>query len=129
MAQFRPDQAPPTPNPRNPRQPASWLRLAMLAGLSLYIIVLLAPFLAKFGGPARADITYSQLKTEIGMGNIADLIIQEQDAHGAAKTGLTGSDGGSNPPSDVTVPHQLALPDRSLINSLDNQQDKYRFEP
>jgi cell division protease FtsH len=129
MAQFRPDQTPPTPNPRNPRQPASWLRLAMLAGLSLYIIVLLAPFLAKFGGPARADITYSQLKSEVAKGNITDLVIQGQDAQGEAKNALTGTNGVSNTQFDVTVPADVALTDPSLITALDNQQVKYQFKP
>src|SRR5256885_254829 len=44
MAQFRPDQTPPAQPPRNPRQAGSRLRLALLAGLGLYLVIVFFPF-------------------------------------------------------------------------------------
>src|SRR5919201_668985 len=129
MAQFRPDQTPPTPNQKSPRQPTSWLRLAMLAGLSLYIIVLLSPFLAKLGGPARADITYSQLKTEVAGGNVVNLTIQGQDAQGDTRNPVTGTNGVTSSSFDVNVPSDVSLTDPSLITALDSAHVKYQFKP
>ena len=68
---LRPDQTTPPQSPKTPRQPGSWLRLALLAGLSLYIVILLSPVLSRFGGPARVDLSYSQLLTQIDNGNVA----------------------------------------------------------
>jgi cell division protease FtsH len=128
MAQFRPDQTP-TPKPPTPRQPSSWLRLALLAGLSLYIVILLSPFLSRLGGPARADISYSDLKTQVAAGNVQDLVIQGQDAQGDMKVAITGTNGVSNTQFDSTVPSDVGLTDPSLITLLDSQKVKYSFKP
>ncbi|HXM53410.1 MAG TPA: ATP-dependent metallopeptidase FtsH/Yme1/Tma family protein, partial [Candidatus Binatus sp.] len=88
---LRPDQTPPQQTPKTPRQPGSWLRLALLAGLSLYIVILLSPFLSRLGGPARVDMSYSQLLTQIDSGNVADITIQGQSAQGDLKTSFTNN--------------------------------------
>jgi cell division protease FtsH len=130
MAQFRPDQPPPTPNPKPPRQPSSWIRIALLAGLSLYIVVLLSPFIAKVGGTGRADITYSQLKSEINKGDIVGLLtIQGQDAQGSLNHTVTGSNGVTSSDFDTTVPSDVSLTDPTLITALDSQHVDYQFKP
>src|SRR5713101_73046 len=129
MAQFRPDQTPPPKTPQTPRQPGSWLRLALLAGLSLYIVILLTPFLSRLGGPARADISYAELKTQIAAGNVQDLVIQGQDAQGDMKVAVSGTNGVSNTQFDTTVPSDVGLTDPTLITLLDNQKVQYSFKP
>jgi len=129
MAQFRPDQTPPPKTPQTPRPPGSWLRLALLAGLSLYIVILLTPFLSRLGGPARADISYAELKTQIAAGNVQDLVIQGQDAQGDMKVAVSGSNGVSNTQFDTTVPSDVGLTDPSLITALDSQKVQYSFKP
>jgi cell division protease FtsH len=129
MAQFRPDQTPPPKTPQTPRQPGSWLRLALLAGLSLYIVILLTPFLSRLGGPARADISYAELKTQIAAGNVQNLVIQGQDAQGDMKAAVNGSNGVSNTQFDTTVPSDVGLTDPTLITLLDNQKVQYSFKP
>src|SRR3984893_13700026 len=120
MAQFRPDQTPQPPKaPQTPRQPGSWLRLALLAGLSLYIVILLSPVLSRLGGPARADISYSPLKTEI---------VQGQDAQGDLTHSIAGTNGVSNTQFDTTVPANVGLTDPSLITLLDQQKVPYSFK-
>ena len=129
MAQFRPDQTPQPPKaPQTPRQPGSWLRLALLAGLSLYIVILLSPVLSRLGGPARADISYSQLKTEIAQGNVKDLVVQGQDAQGDLTHSIAGTNGVSNTQFDTTVPANVGLTDPSLITLLDQQKVPYSFK-
>src|SRR3979411_2407580 len=91
MAQFRPDQTPPPKSPKTPRQPTSWLRLALLAGLSLYLVLLTAPFVAKLGGPARVDLSYSQLVAQVENGNVADITIQGQSAQGDLKAAVSNN--------------------------------------
>src|ERR1700737_354632 len=91
MAQFRPDQTPPPQAPKTPRQPSSWLRLALLAGLSLYLVILTAPFIAKLGGPARVDLSYSQLVTQIENSNVRDIIIQGQSAQGDLRAAVSNN--------------------------------------
>src|ERR1700731_4374611 len=116
MAQFRPDQTPhPAKAAQTPRQPGSWLRLALLAGLSLYIVILLSPVLSRLGGPARADISYSQLKAEVAQGNVKDLVGQGQDAQGDLTHPIAGTNGVSNSQFDTTVPANVGLTDPSLI--------------
>ena len=130
MGQFRPDQQPPTPNPKNPRQPGSWIRIALLAGLSLYIVVLLSPFIARFGGTGRAEITYSQLKTEINKGDIAGLLtLQGQDAQGSLNHTITGLNGVTSADFDATMPTDVGLIDPTLITALDSQHVNYQFKP
>src|SRR5437016_5194257 len=130
MGQFRPDQQPPTPNPKNPRQPGSWIRIALLAGLSLYIVVLLSPFIARFGGTGRAEITYSQLKTEINKGDITGLLtIQGQDAQGSLNHTITGSNGVTSSDFGAIVPADVGLIDPTLITALDSQHVNYQFKP
>jgi cell division protease FtsH len=129
MAQFRPDQTPPPKTPKTPRQPSSWLRLALLAGLSLYIVILLTPFLSRLGGPARADITYSELKTYVSEGKVTDLVIQGQDAQGDLNGAVIGTNGASNTQFDTTVPSDVGLTDPTLITMLDSQKVKYTFKP
>jgi cell division protease FtsH len=129
MAQFRPDQTPSPQTPRNPRQPGSWLRLVLLAGLGLYVVLLLTPFLRGLGGPARADITYSELKAQIAAGNVLDLTIQGQDAQGDLKSATTGSNGVLNTEFATKVPADVSLTDPSLITLLDSNKVKYEFKP
>src|SRR5437764_14950655 len=88
---LRPDQTPPPQSPKTPRQPGSWLRLALLAGLSLYIVILLSPVLSRFGGPARVDLSYSQLLTQVDNGNVADITIQSQNAQGDMKSAFNSN--------------------------------------
>ena len=114
MAQFRPDQKPPQQTPRNPRPTGSWLRLALLAGLSLYIVILLSPFLSKLGGPTRVDLSYSQLLTQIGSGNVLDITIQGQSAQGDLKSSFT-SNGVTNTQFNASVPDNVGLTDPTFF--------------
>jgi cell division protease FtsH len=131
MAQFRPDSTPPQPNNNSkpPRQTASWIRIALLAGLSLYLVVLLSPFFSRLGGSPRADITYSQLKSEIAKGNVSDLTIQGQDAQGDTHSAVSGSNQVTSTQFETTVPSDVSLTDPSLITALDNQHVNYQFKP
>jgi len=116
---LRPDQTPPPHTPKTPRQPASWLRLALLAGLSLYIIILLSPVLSRLGGPARVDLSYSQLLTQIDSGNVASITIQGQSAQGDLKTSFSNN-GVTNTQFSATVPDNVGLTDPTffpLLNS------------
>src|SRR5947207_15828911 len=98
MAQFRPDQTP-TPRPgRNPRQPASWLRPALLAGLGLYLVIVFFPFLIRRGGPARVELSSSQPVSQIEGGNVTAIPIQGPSAQGALETPAPNN-GGPNPRS------------------------------
>src|SRR5258708_33368255 len=114
---LRPDQTPPPQTPKAPRQPGSWLRLALLAGLSLYVGILLSPFLSRLGGPARVDLSYSQLVTQIGSGNVADITIQGQGAQGDLKTTFT-ADSVTNTPFTATVPDTVAMTARPFFPRL-----------
>src|SRR5216684_8794119 len=114
MAQFRPDQTPPPQAPKTPRQPTSWLRLALLAGLSLYLVILTAPFVAKLGGPARVDLSYSQLVTQVENGNVADITIQGQAAQGDLKIAVSNN-GVSNSQFNATVPDNVGLTDPTFF--------------
>src|SRR6202165_3858609 len=116
---LRPDQTPPQQTPKTPRQPGSWLRLALLAGLSLYIVILLSPFLSRLGGPARVDMSYSQLLTQIDSGNVADITIQGQSAQGDLKTSFTNN-GVTNTQFSTTLPDSVGLPDPSFFTLLKN---------
>src|SRR5438093_984049 len=114
MAQFRPDQNP-TPQPgRNPRQPGSWLRLALLAGLGLYLVIVFFPFLARLGGPARVELSYSQLVSQIESGNVSDITIQGQSAQGDLKN-ATSNNGVTNTQFTATVPDAVGLNDPSFF--------------
>src|SRR6202158_6646952 len=110
---LRPDQTPPQQPPKTPRQPGSWLRLALLAGLSLYIVILLSPVLTRLGGPARVDLSYSQLVTQIDSGNVADITIQGQSAQGDLKVAVTNN-GVTNVQFNATVPDNIGLPDSTF---------------
>ncbi|HSO93342.1 MAG TPA: ATP-dependent zinc metalloprotease FtsH, partial [Candidatus Dormibacteraeota bacterium] len=85
---LRPDQTnPPNPNQKAPKAPNNRLRLALLvAGLSLYILFLASPLLGHLGGPARVEIPYSELQTQVEQGNVKDINIQGQDANGDFKS-------------------------------------------
>src|SRR5207237_8917857 len=111
---LRPDQTPPPQSPKTPRQPGSWLRLALLAGLSLYIVILLSPVLSRFGGPARVDLSYSQLLTQVDNGNVADITIQGQSAQGDLKSSFT-SNGVTNTQFSATVPDNVGLTDPNFF--------------
>src|SRR3981081_3209376 len=110
---LRPYQTPPPQTPKTPRQPGSWLRLALLAGLSLYIVILLSPVLSRLGGPARVDLSYSQLLTQIDSGNVAAITIQGQSAQGDLKTSYTNN-GGTHTQIRTTPPDSVGLPDSSF---------------
>src|SRR6266480_4502493 len=107
---LRPDQTTPPQSPKTPRQPGSWLRLALLAGLSLYIVILLSPVLSRLGGPARVDLTYSQLVTQVETGNVSDITIQGQSAQGDLKAAIT-ENGVTNTQFSATVPDNVGLTD------------------
>src|SRR3989442_1836818 len=109
MAQFRPDQTPPPQAPKTPRQTGSWLRLALLAGLSLYLVILTAPLVSKLGGPARVDLSYSQLVTQVENGNVGDITVQGQSAQGDLKVAVANN-GVTNTQFTATVPDGLTDP-------------------
>ena len=88
---LRPDQTPPPQTPKSPRPTGSWVRLALLAGLGLYFVILLSPVLSRLGGPARVDLSYSQLITQIDGGNVADITIQGQGAQGDLKNAASNN--------------------------------------
>src|SRR5919108_549661 len=114
MAQFRPDQNPPTPTPPSPRQPGSWLRIAVLGGLSLYLAIIFFPVLARLGGPARVDLTYSELVSQVDKGNVVDVTIQGQSAQGDLKTSVTNN-GVTSSQFSATVPDNVGLTDPSFF--------------
>jgi len=129
MGQFRPDQNPQQPPGKTPqRQPNYWLRFAILGGLLLYVVLLLYPVLGRFGGPARADITYSDLKTQIANGNVADMTLQGQDATGDLKVAITGTNSVSATQFDTTVPADPGLTDPSLFTLLDENHVHYQVK-
>src|SRR6266576_2050193 len=105
---LRPDQTTPPQSPKTRREPGSWLRLALLAGLSLYIVILLSPVLGRLGGPARVDLTYSQLVTQVENGNVADITIQGQSAQGDLKAEIT-ENAVTNTQFSATVPDNVGL--------------------
>src|SRR5579864_996231 len=129
MAQFRPDSTPPKPNPKPPRQTGSWIRIAVLAGISLYLVVLLTPFFTKLGGPARADISYSQLKTEIDKGNVSDLTLSGQDGQGDVHAAVTGSNGVTSTQFDTTVPADPGLTDPALYAAIESNHVNLTIKP
>src|ERR1700704_498876 len=110
---LRPDQTPPPQAPKTPRQPTSWLRLALLAGLSLYLVILTAPFIAKLGGPARVELSYSTLVAQVASGNVADITIQGQSAQGDLKAAVSNN-GVTNTQFTATVPDNIGLPDSTF---------------
>src|SRR6202049_3799077 len=114
---LRPDQKPPSQTPKSPRPTGSWLRLALLGGLGLYFVILLSPILRNFGGPARVDLSYSQLIGEIDNGKVADITIQGQSAQGDLKETFT-SNGVTNTQFTATLPDNVALPDSSFYAAL-----------
>ncbi|HET9847007.1 MAG TPA: ATP-dependent zinc metalloprotease FtsH [Candidatus Dormibacteraeota bacterium] len=114
MAQFRPDQNPSPPNQPSPRQPGSWLRIAVLGGLSLYLAIIFFPVLAKLGGPARVDLTYSELVTQVDRGNVIDITIQGQSAQGDLKSTVT-SNGVTSSQFSATVPDNVGLTDPTFF--------------
>src|SRR5438128_12295668 len=114
---LRPDQTPPPQSPKTPRQPGSWLRLALLAGLSLYIVILLSPVLSRFGGPARVDLSYSQLLTQVDNGNVADITIQGHSAQGYLKSSFT-SNGVTTTQLSATVRDNVRLTDPTFFHRL-----------
>src|SRR5213594_4468496 len=114
MAQFRPDQTPPAQPPRNPRQAGSWLRLALLAGLGLYLVIVFFPFLVRLGGPARVELTYSQLVSQVESGNVTDVTIQGQTAQGDLKASVS-INGVTNTQFTATLPDAVGLNDPSFF--------------
>src|SRR6266852_3758337 len=115
MAQFRPDQTPPPQAPKNPRQSGSWIRLALLAGLGLYFAILLVQlFGTRLGGPARVDLSYSQLLTQVENGNVSDITIQGQSAQGDLKIAVSNN-GVSNSQFNATVPDNVGLTDPTFF--------------
>src|SRR5881392_1466037 len=115
MAQFRPDQTPPPPAPKGPRQTGSWIRLALLAGLGLYFAILLVQlFGTRLGGSARVELSYSQLLTQVENGNVADITIQGQNAQGDLKSSFTNN-GVTNTQFSATVPDNVGLTDPTFF--------------
>src|ERR1700686_5778475 len=114
MAQFRPDQKPPAQAPKNPRQTGSWIRLALLAGLGLYFAILLVQlFGTRLGGPARVDLSYSQLLTQVQDGNVTDITITGQSAQGDLKAAVS-SNSVTRTQFNTTLPDTLGLPDSTF---------------
>src|ERR1700730_18855025 len=114
---MRPDQKPPLQTPKSPRQTGSWLRLALLAGLGLYFVILLSPVLSRLGGPARVDLSYSQLITNIDGGNVLDITIQGQGAQGDLKNPASNN-GVTNTQFTATLMNNLGLHDFTYYASL-----------
>src|SRR6202521_312870 len=114
---LRPDQKPPSQTPKSPRPTGSWLRLALLGGLGLYFVILLSPVLSRLGGPARVDLSYSQLIAEDDNGKVADITIQGQSAQGDLKETFTNN-GVTNTQFTATLPDNVALPDSSFYAAL-----------
>src|ERR1700694_4510705 len=114
---MRPDQKPPLQTPKSPRQTGSWLRLALLAGLGLYFVILLSPVLSRLGGPAPVDLSYSQLIAELEGGNVVDITIQGQGAQGDLKNPASNN-GVTNTQFTATLPDNVALPDSSFYAAL-----------
>ena len=108
---------------------STWIRIAMLAGICLYIIVLAFPLISKVGGSTRADITYSQMKDAITSGNMIDLTIQGQDAQGDLHHAINGSNDVSSTQFDTTVPADPTLVDPTLIPDLQSAGVNYQFKP
>src|ERR1700737_995094 len=106
---LRPDQTPPPQAPKSPRPTGSWVRLALLAGLGLYFVILLSPVLSRLGGPARVDLSYSQLITQIDGGNVADITIQGQGAQGDLKNPASNN-GATNTQFTPPLPENGGLP-------------------
>src|SRR5216683_782800 len=125
---LRPDQPPPPQTPKTPRQPGSWLRLALLAGLSLYIVILLTPVLSRLGGAARVDLSYSQLMTQIDSGNVTDITIQGQSAQGDLKTTFTNN-GVTNTQFSATVPDNVGLTDPTFFPLLKSKDVATTVKP
>src|ERR1700704_3036288 len=114
---LRPDQTPPPQTPKSPRPTGSWLRLALLAGLGLYVVILLSPVLGRLSGPARVDLSYSQLITQIEGGNVVDITIQGQSAQGDLKNSASNN-GVTNTQFTATLPDNVGLPDSSFYAAL-----------
>src|ERR1700716_160930 len=114
---LRPDQTPPPQTPKSPRPTGSWLRLALLAGLGLYVVILLSPVLGRLSGPARVDLRYSQLITQIEGGNVVDITIQGQSAQGDLKNSASNN-GVTNTQFTATLPDNVGLPDSSFYAAL-----------
>src|ERR1700694_6196356 len=114
---LRPDQKPPPQTPKSPRPTGSWLRLALLGGLGLYFVILLSPVLSRLGGPARVDLSYSQLIAEIDNGKVADITIQGQSAQGDLKETFPNN-GVANTQFTATLPDHVALPDSFFFAAL-----------
>src|SRR5438093_4841208 len=114
MAQFRPDQTPPAQPPRNPRQAGSWLRLALLAGLGLYLVIVFFPFLVRLGGPARVELTYSQLVSQVESDNVTDITIQGPTPQGDLKKSFSNN-GVTNTQFTATLPDAVGLNDPTFF--------------
>src|SRR6202022_2324641 len=102
---LRPDQTPPPQTPKSPRPTGSWVRLALLAVLS------------RLGGPARVDLSYSQLISNIEGGNVVDITIQGQGAQGDLKNAASNN-GVRNTQFTATLPDNVGLPDSSFYAAL-----------
>ncbi len=116
---LRPDQTnPPNPNGKTPKTANNRLRLALLVGgLSLYIFFLASPLLGHIGGPARLEIPYSELQTQVQNGNVKDITIQGQDATGDFK-GTQTFNNASGTQFHATVPDGVSQIDPVFWNSL-----------
>src|ERR1700736_5672204 len=125
---LRPDQTPPPQTPKSPRPTGSWVRLALLAGLGLYFVILLSPVLSRLGGPARVDLSYSQLITQIDGGNVADITIQGQGAQGDLKNPASNN-GVTNTHFTATLPDNMALPDSSFYAALKSNNVATTLKP
>ena len=86
----------------------------MLGGLSLYLAIIFFPVLAKLGGPARVDLTYSELITQVDRGNVIDITIQGQSAQGDLKSTVT-SNGVTSSQFSATVPDNVGLTDPTFF--------------
>src|SRR5260370_42448934 len=125
---LRPDQTPPPQAPKTPRQPGSWLRLALLAGLSLYIVILLTPVLSRLGGAARVDLSYSQLMTQIDGGNVTGITIHGQSAQGDLKSAFPNN-GVTNTQFSATVLDNVGLTDPTFFPPLKRQDAATTVKP
>src|ERR671925_1623591 len=88
---LRPGDNPQVPGqgPNN-RPSRPWLRVGlMLAGIGIYVLILVSPFIRQVSGPPRLNIPYSVLRTQVADDNVKDITIQGQDANGTLNTALT----------------------------------------
>src|ERR1700730_9699907 len=114
---MRPEQKPPPHTTKSARTTGSWPPRVLRAGLALYFVILLSHVLSRLGGPARVDLSYSQLIANIDGGNVLDITIQGQGAQGDLKNPASNN-GVTNTQFTATLMNNLGLHDFTYYASL-----------